>query len=143
LKSGPERDLVEDYAARTRSLARQAGLLGLDIFEGTESSKDAEARWLTEKAPLGAFVVALDERGKAMDSTTFAQLIQRQAANGTPHMAFLIGGPDGHGEAVRRRADLLLAFGPQTWPHRLARVMLAEQIYRAVTIMVNHPYHRP
>jgi 23S rRNA (pseudouridine1915-N3)-methyltransferase len=143
LKPGPERELVEDYAKRTRALARQAGLLGLDLAEGAEGTKENEARWLLSKLPDKSFVVALDERGKALGTAAFTELIKKRASGGTPSMAFLIGGPDGHGEAVRQRADLLLAFGPQTWPHRLARVMLAEQIYRAVTIMVNHPYHRP
>ena len=143
LKRGPEHDLVEDYVTRARALVRRAGLLSLDIAEGAEATKDGEARWLLGRLPDKAFAAALDEKGKAMTSAAFAALIRRQADNGITDMAFLIGGPDGHGAAVRRRADLALAFGPQTWPHRLVRVMLAEQIYRAVTIMVNHPYHRP
>jgi 23S rRNA (pseudouridine1915-N3)-methyltransferase len=142
-KRGPARDLVEDYAKRTRALARRAGLLGLELAEGADGAKEIEAAWLLGKVPEKAFVVALDEGGKSLTSAAFTQLIQRQAGGGTKNMAFLIGGPDGHGAAVRQKADLLLAFGPQTWPHRLVRVMLMEQIYRAVTIMVNHPYHRP
>jgi 23S rRNA (pseudouridine1915-N3)-methyltransferase len=143
LKQGPERELIEDYTKRTQALARKAGLIGLDLTEGAEGTKDNEAAWLLEKVPGQTFVVALDERGKTLSTAAFTELIKKKANDGTPSMAFLIGGPDGHGAAVRRRADLLLAFGPQTWPHRLARVMLVEQIYRAVTIMVNHPYHRP
>jgi 23S rRNA (pseudouridine1915-N3)-methyltransferase len=113
------------------------------VAEGPESGGEEEAQWLLAKSSARAFVVALDESGKAISSTAFAEFLRRHADTGTADIAFLIGGPDGHGAAVRRRADLSLAFGPQTWPHRLVRVMLAEQIYRAVTIMVNHPYHRP
>jgi 23S rRNA (pseudouridine1915-N3)-methyltransferase len=73
----------------------------------------------------------------------FTVLLSRYAAQGIPDLAFLIGGADGHPPAVKSAAAMLLSLGPMTWPHRLVRVMLAEQIYRAVTIMVNHPYHRP
>jgi 23S rRNA (pseudouridine1915-N3)-methyltransferase len=143
LKPGPERDLAEDYLKRARSLGRSAGLSAIVMAEGPESGKEEEARWLLSKCPARAFAVALDEGGTAMSSAAFADLLRRRADTGTADMAFLIGGSDGHGAAVRRGADFTLAFGPQTWPHRLVRVMLAEQIYRAVTIMVNHPYHRP
>jgi 23S rRNA (pseudouridine1915-N3)-methyltransferase len=143
LKQGPERELTEDYLKRARLLRRGAGISGILMVEGPESGKEEEARWLLAKGPARAFVAVLDEGGKAMLSTAFAKFLRRHADDGTADIAFLVGGPDGHGAAVLRRADLTLAFGPQTWPHRLVRVMLAEQIYRAVTIMVNHPYHRP
>ena len=101
-----------------------------------------EARLIASALPPKAFAVVLDERGKAMASEAFAGLLRKTLDNGTPDMAFLIGGPDGHAPETREGAGLLLSFGPMTWPHRMVRVMLFEQIYRAVTIMVNHPYHR-
>lgn len=77
-----------------------------------------------------------------MSSEGFAQLLQHHLDKGTTDLAFLIGGPDGHSAATRKCAGQLISLGEMTWPHRLVRVMLFEQIYRAVTIMVNHPYHR-
>jgi 23S rRNA (pseudouridine1915-N3)-methyltransferase len=86
--------------------------------------------------------VALDERGKALPSEAFAAKIGDWRDRGAGDLAFLIGGADGHGDAVRARADFLLAFGPMTWPHMLVRGMLAEQLYRAQQILAGHPYHR-
>ena len=102
-----------------------------------------EARLIATALPPKAYSIVLDERGKPLASAPFAQLLQRHLDSGTPELAFVIGGPDGHAPETRGRAGLLLSLGAMTWPHRLARVMLFEQIYRAVTIMVNHPYHRP
>lgn len=93
--------------------------------------------------PPKASLIALDERGSQLTSGGFADLIRRHLERGTSDLAFLIGGPDGLAEALCKDAALVLSFGSMTWPHRLCRVMLAEQIYRAVTILVNHPYHRP
>ena len=92
--------------------------------------------------PPRAFAVVLDERGKALTSEEFASLLRRHLEGGTPDIAFLIGGPDGHAADIRQQAGLLMSFGPMTWPHRMVRVMLFEQIYRAVTILSGHPYHR-
>lgn len=84
----------------------------------------------------------LDERGKALASEAFADLLRRHLDGGTADMGFLIGGPDGHAPEIRTTAGLLMSFGPMTWPHRLVRVMLFEQLYRALTIILGHPYHR-
>jgi 23S rRNA (pseudouridine1915-N3)-methyltransferase len=84
----------------------------------------------------------LDERGKSCSSAEFSRLIAEHGQNATKNMGFLIGGPDGHASETRKAARHVLSFGPMTFPHRLLRVMLLEQIYRAVTILVNHPYHR-
>ncbi len=92
--------------------------------------------------PAGAFLVALDEKGKAMDSKAFADFVAGRRDAGTHNLVFAIGGPDGHGDSLLDKAALRLAFGAMTWPHQLVRVMLAEQIYRAVTILSGHPYHR-
>jgi 23S rRNA (pseudouridine1915-N3)-methyltransferase len=89
-----------------------------------------------------AFTLVLDERGKSLTSAGFSQLLQRHLDQGTQDLAFLIGGPDGHGAEIRKSAGQLISLSEMTWPHRLVRIMLLEQIYRAVTIMVNHPYHR-
>jgi 23S rRNA (pseudouridine1915-N3)-methyltransferase len=103
----------------------------------------AEGLALTEDLPRDAVTIVLDERGKSISSEDFARRLARLRDEGASDVAFLIGGPDGHGEELRKKAVLLLSFGSMTWPHRLVRVMLAEQIYRAVTILVKHPYHRP
>jgi 23S rRNA (pseudouridine1915-N3)-methyltransferase len=92
--------------------------------------------------PEKAVLVALDEHGKAVDSRAFAEFLRKWRDGGTPEVVFAIGGADGHGAAILGRSDLELAFGAMTWPHQFARLMLAEQLYRAVTILTGHPYHR-
>ena len=149
LKPGPERLIAEDYQARAEGLGRKTGISRITVTEFAESQGPSpavrigeEARWLAAALPPKAFSIVLDERGKAMASEAFAALLQRQLDGGTQDLSFVIGGPDGHAASARDQAGLLLGFGPMTWPHRLVRIMLFEQIYRAVTIMVNHPYHR-
>jgi 23S rRNA (pseudouridine1915-N3)-methyltransferase len=90
----------------------------------------------------GAVTVVLDERGKALSSTELAKLLERWRDGGKREARFLIGAADGHEEEQRSAADLLLSFGPATWPHLLVRAMLAEQLFRATSILANHPYHR-
>lgn len=102
----------------------------------------AEAALLLAAVPPGARVVALDERGPPLTSPAFAARLGSWRDQAVPCAAFLIGGADGHDEAVRARADLVLGFGPMTWPHALARVLLAEQLWRAASILSGHPYHR-
>ena len=92
--------------------------------------------------PRGARLVALDETGRTLDSAAFAGLLGDWRDAGTREAAFLIGGAGGLDPALRREADAVLAFGPMTWPHLLVRVMLAEQLYRAASILAGHPYHR-
>jgi 23S rRNA (pseudouridine1915-N3)-methyltransferase len=150
LKAGPEKLLAEDYLKRAEGLGRTAGIARIAASDAAESQgptpaarMDDESRFFADALPAKAFTIVLDERGKSMTSPAFADLLRRHAGGGTAELAFLIGGPDGHAPVTREKAGLLLSFGPMTWPHRLVRVMLFEQIYRAVTIMVNHPYHRP
>ena len=102
----------------------------------------SEAKNLWSAVPPATPVVVLDERGKTMSSAAFARFLSAQADSGAKQLTFMIGGPDGHDPETRAKALQLLGFGPMTFPHRLVRVMLLEQIYRAVTILVNHPYHR-
>ena len=92
--------------------------------------------------PSPSVTVVLDERGKPLASREFADRLERWRDAGMREARFLIGAADGHDLATRERADLLLSFGPATWPHMLARAMLAEQLYRATAILANHPYHR-
>jgi 23S rRNA (pseudouridine1915-N3)-methyltransferase len=146
LKAGPEKDLCDEYLTRARKLGRTCGITGLAVKELAEASDPgrvaAEAKILADALPPRSYRIVLDERGRAVDTLQFAALIRRQIDAGTGDLAFLIGGADGHAEQTRTTADFLLSLGPMTWPHRLVRAMLSEQIYRAVTIMVNHPYHR-
>ena len=148
IKAGPERALFERYIERTTGAGRSLALT-LATREFVESRyaavtarKDQEAEALLGAAPAGHVLIALDESGKSLDSRAFADKIAKWRDNGTPGLVFAIGGADGHGPALIQKSTFRLAFGPMTWPHQLARIMLAEQIYRAVTILSGHPYHR-
>lgn len=141
MKPSPESELIQKYVRQTRRVVEIREFE--DKKSGVKSERvKREASWLLENVPVGAKVVVLDERGKTMNSAAFAEQIRRFENDGAESLCFLIGGADGHDESVRRRADVLLAFGEMTWPHFLARAMLAEQIYRAQTILDGHPYHR-
>ena len=149
LKRAPEKDLCDDYVKRIGKLGRQAGITAINVVEIPESQsadaatrKSQEADALLSKLPSGLMLIGLDERGDALDSTDFSRLLQKQADNGTAELGFVIGGPDGLSPQLLSAATTTLCFGRMTWPHRLVRVMLTEQIYRAVTLMVHHPYHR-
>jgi len=142
-------ELAGEYQKRAEGLGRKAGITAIRVQDFAESQAGSaaariadEARLLTGALPRKAFTVLLDERGKAMGSDAFAAVLQRHLDQGTADLAFLIGGPDGHAEATREAAGLVLSLGPMTWPHRLVRVLLFEQLYRAVTILSGHPYHR-
>ena len=145
LKNGPEAALVEEYRDRTTMAGKQLGLGPLDIFEAEApraGDKAREAELLLKAAPAGARRILLDERGDQWGSRTLAAKLAQWRDGGTPSVCFWIGGPDGAAPELRQGAQDRLAFGPQTWPHKLVRVMLAEQIYRAVTILSGNPYHR-
>ena len=94
------------------------------------------------ETPANSVTVLLDERGEAMSSMALAKMLEKWRDGGKREARFLIGAADGHGDKARGEADLLLSFGPATWPHLLARAMLAEQLFRATSILANHPYHR-
>jgi len=140
-KPGPERTLYEHYAGRLgwpltlKEVEEKRPLTGAERMA-------REGALLLALAPPGAVLVVLDERGKTLDSEAFAARMGGWRDGGQANVAFLIGGADGHGEAVVGKADLLLSLGTMTWPHMLVRGMLAEQIYRAECILANHPYHR-
>ena len=148
LKRGPEVELAERYRERAVKSGRGIGLRSLEIVEIAESrARDAERRMLEESIalanviPKDAASVLLDPRGEALDSNAFARRLSGWNDGGRDAV-FVIGGPDGLAPTLSEGADLHLAFGALTWPHQLVRIMLLEQIYRAVTILSGHPYHR-
>jgi 23S rRNA (pseudouridine1915-N3)-methyltransferase len=128
---------------RAGQVGRAHGLTPVEIIEveARKSGKAAEGEALLAKLE-GAFVIACDEHGQTFTSRAFADRIAKLRDDGTRTLAFVIGGADGLDAAVLARADQTLAFGPQTWPHALARAMLAEQLYRAASLMAGQPYHR-
>lgn len=134
MKPGPALDLWAIYKKRLQ--------WPVTLYEIEAKSQAAEQDKFSEKIDPRAFVFVLDERGKSLTSPEFSQKIQKSMAEGAARFQFIIGGADGHSDEVRRRADCLLSFGRQTWPHMLARIMLIEQIYRAQQIAKGHPYHR-
>lgn len=145
LRSGPERTLIDDYVQRFDRTGRALALGPLTEHE-VEDKKNlgmaAEAELLARAVPTGAVLVTLDERGKQMTSPDFASLLARWRDEGRQDLAFIIGGADGIDPALRARADASLSFGAMVWPHMLVRVMLAEQLYRAASILAGLPYHR-
>ncbi len=150
LKDSGERELFDRYGGRFDQAGRAIGLGPLTVTEFPESRKPVTAERKAEEAarliaatdgPSVARIV-LDERGKPEDSAAFAHRLGRLRDDGFATVAFLLGGPDGHGEAALGAASVRLSLGPMTLPHGLARVVLAEQLYRAVTILSGHPYHR-
>jgi 23S rRNA (pseudouridine1915-N3)-methyltransferase len=145
LRSGPEKALVDDYLTRCGRTGRPLGLgpaTVIEIDDRKTDGKAAEAEALLRAVPDGAVLCALDERGVTMTSPDFAARLGRWRDGGAQNAAFTIGGADGLDWAVLDRADLILSLGAMVWPHMLARVMLAEQLYRAAGILAGTPYHR-
>jgi len=149
MRDGPQAALVDDYVKRASAVGRQIGFKGPDVLEvdapktlvGAQR-QTAESKLLLNAAPAGAALFALDERGKPLASERLAETLARQRDEGAAAAAFLIGGADGHDQSLRNAALTCFSFGAATWPHMLVRVMLAEQLYRAMTILAGHPYHR-
>ncbi len=140
-KSGPERALYQHFQDRIK--------WRLDLKEVEDrrplpaaKRREREAELLLATLPAGAMLCALDAKGKMLSSDDFATKISAWQDAGVKNLVFAIGGADGHGEALLGRADLVLSLGPMTWPHLVARGLLAEQIYRAQQIIAGHPYHR-
>ncbi|MEO0617925.1 MAG: 23S rRNA (pseudouridine(1915)-N(3))-methyltransferase RlmH [Pseudomonadota bacterium] len=149
LSKGPERALCERYATRINAKGRSVALGPLAAREFREATADqpavrkrSEAAQLRDAARQADRTIVLDEGGKTLSSSRFARWLREARDTGVRETAFLIGGPDGHDESVLAGADLRLALGPMTLPHALARAVLMEQIYRAITIVAGHPYHR-
>jgi 23S rRNA (pseudouridine1915-N3)-methyltransferase len=143
LPRSPETTLVKTYVERAGAAGRALGLGPVDIIEveSRKLGKAAEAEALRPHL-ADAHVIACDEHGQARPSRAFAQEIATLRDRGVRRLVFLVGGADGLDPELLARANGRLAFGPQTWPHALARVMLSEQVYRAVTILAGSPYHR-
>lgn len=142
-KSGPEQALVEDYAKRFSKLAGPLGLSGLDIIAvKSGGGLKSEGERVRAKLPASGKIIRLDEHGPAWPSTKLAQNIANWRDDGERALTFLIGGAEGYSPALKQAAPQTLALGPQTWPHLLVRAMIAEQIYRAASILARTPYHK-
>ena len=148
LKDGPERDLCERYRERAVALGRSLSLIGPDIVELPESkARRADERKRDEATSIlgkhgGGLLIAFDERGRSIDSDDFSSRIAAARDGGTAAASFVIGGADGLADDIREKADLILGFGKLTMPHQIVRALALEQIYRAMTIIAGHPYHR-
>jgi 23S rRNA (pseudouridine1915-N3)-methyltransferase len=145
LRSGPERMMIDDYITRFDRTGRALGL-GPAVVHEVEDKRGggmaAEAELLARAVPSGALLVCLDERGRVMSSPAFADQLAGWRDAGRQDVAFVIGGADGIDAGLRAKADASISFGAMVWPHMLVRVMLAEQLYRAATILGGGPYHR-
>lgn len=149
LKAGPEKELAARYLDRFAKTGPAIGLeLGklVELSESRVGSSDGrkrdEASMLEKSVPDGAVIIALDERGKAFDSQEFAGFIGNLRDEGKRDLVIIIGGADGLDPDFRQKATLTLNLGRLTWPHQLVRILITEQLYRAVTILSGHPYHR-
>lgn len=145
LRAGPEKTLVDDYLLRFDRTGRALGLtLGrnVEVEDRKGGGMASEAALLRRAMPDGAMLAVLDERGALLSSPEFAQRLADWRDAGRQDLALAIGGADGLDPDLRRASDLTLSFGPMVWPHMLARVMLAEQLYRAAAILSGTPYHR-
>ena len=148
-RGSAEGALCDEFQDRALKMGRNMGFHAVTVQElAAGKARDAASRMADEAArlaarlPDGAHIVLLDARGKGMTSEDFAEMLGGLRDVGTKDLAFVIGGPDGLAPLPGKKAGRSLAFGPQTWPHLLARALLSEQVYRAMTILAGHPYHR-
>lgn len=144
-KAGPERALTEDYLKRFERTGRALGLGPVELREIDDrkgGGMATEAALISRAVPEGAILCVLDERGVVESSPRFAQRLAGWRDQGVGDLALVIGGADGLDPGLRERADFALSFGAMVWPHMLVRVMLAEQLYRAASILAGSPYHR-
>lgn len=145
MKDGPERELLDDYVARAQKTGKPLGYRAVEEIELTSSSKEDEGqRLLARHAAGGArgILIRLDERGEAWTSQDLSKRLARWRDAGEDAVSFVIGGADGTSPAVAAAARHTISFGVQTWPHKLVRVLIAEQVYRALSIEAGSPYHR-
>ena len=141
LKDGPERELVDDYVARAQKTGKPLGYRAVEEVEVASGATADEGERLLARHDKGV-LIRLDERGEAWTSIDLSRRLARWRDTGEPGCDFVIGGADGTSPAIAAKARHTISFGPQTWPHRLVRAMLAEQIYRALSIEAGSPYHR-
>ncbi|MGB5866113.1 MAG: 23S rRNA (pseudouridine(1915)-N(3))-methyltransferase RlmH [Sulfitobacter sp.] len=145
LRAGPEKVLIDDYIKRFEKTGRGLSLGPVSFLEVDDrkgGGMAGEAVLLRRAVPTGALICGLDERGTVETSPQFASRIADWRDLGRSDLAFVIGGADGIDPALRSEADHLLSFGSMVWPHMMVRVMLAEQLYRAASILSGGPYHR-
>jgi 23S rRNA (pseudouridine1915-N3)-methyltransferase len=145
LRAGPEKTLIDDYLTRFDRTGRGLSLGPVSVLEVDDrkgGGMAAEGALLRRAVPQGAVICALDERGTVETSPKFAHRIEGWRDAGRSDLAFVIGGADGIYPELRAQADHLLSFGAMVWPHMMVRVMLAEQLYRAASILSGGPYHR-
>ncbi|NQY95877.1 MAG: 23S rRNA (pseudouridine(1915)-N(3))-methyltransferase RlmH [Henriciella sp.] len=143
LKKGPEKELVDDYVARFNKAGPGIGLRSLKLVDLTSGGGlDAEGKLILNAVPADSKVLRLDEHGQAWTSVKLANQIAKWRDGGTPQLCFLIGGAEGYSDAVRDAYPDTLALGPQTWPHRLVKAMISEQLYRSVSLLAGLPYHK-
>ena len=142
--------LVEEFYQRIETSGRQLGISDVSIIElrekraltGSNKKRNENALIADALARRSGPLIVLDETGTSLTSRAFADKLQGWIEHGYSDVTFVIGGADGLDDAIRGRADLVLSFGPMTWPHMLARVLLCEQLWRAISILTRHPYHR-
>jgi 23S rRNA (pseudouridine1915-N3)-methyltransferase len=145
MRAGPERDMVDDYINRANLLARQTGFLSVEeqaVDVRSCRSREEETQKLFDSIPNSALCFALDERGKAFASRQMAKTLSQARDDGQAEIYLVIGAADGFEPSAIPASARKWAFGPQTWPHKLVRVMIAEQTYRALSILAGTPYHR-
>lgn len=140
-KNAPEKALIDDYIKQSGWPIKIVELEEKKSLSGT-ALKEAESELLFKHIPENAKIIVLDERGENISSRQFAQKLIAWQDCGCRNVALLIGGADGHADFLRKKADLMLSFGKMTLPHMLLRLVLCEQLYRAYTISINHPYHK-
>lgn len=149
LKSGPEKDLASRYLERFSKAGPAIGLefskmieVGESRASNSDTRKREEAAMLEKHLSEGAALILLDERGKSLTSPAFAETVGRLRDSGKRELVIAIGGADGLDPELYEKASLIINLGNLTWPHQLVRILIAEQLYRAVTILSGHPYHR-
>jgi len=147
--NAPEQEMCDAFLRKARSTGRSLGFsdIALQVVETSRAAtrpvrQTEEAERLARHVPAAAHRIVLDETGKAWRSEDFAARLAKLRDGGTRDLVFLVGGPDGFLPEFREKAEERLAFGPQTWPHLMVRMMLAEQIFRGLAILSGHPYHR-
>ncbi len=143
IRRGPERELIDDYMTRAKKLGGQLGVRDVSEIEVEAGGlQAAEADALSAKIPGGAEVILFDETGKDLSSLKFSADLEKLKDQGCPHLVFIIGGADGFTDEMKSTLARKIRLGSLTWPHKLVRVLAAEQIYRALSLMAGTPYHR-
>ena len=150
MRAAAEMPLVDEFRQRIEASGRQLGISGISIIElrekraltGDDKKRSENALIADALARRSGPLIVLDETGTSLTSRAFADKLLGWIERGDSDVTFVIGGADGLDDAIRARADLVLSFGPMTWPHMLARVLLCEQLWRAISILTRHPYHR-